>query len=124
MNTAITNDLAITASENATVTANVCNDLKKYSEHLGKQIEEIPLLIINIDMLATKLATFTSNDEEDTNLLFQYKLALTKLSGDLTKTKEALPGFSLNATARHHQAVRKALLRNFRYHNPRMALSL
>jgi hypothetical protein len=85
---------------------NVCTDLKKYSKHLGKQIEEIPLLIIKIDTLATKLATFTSNDDEETNLLFQYKLALTKLSGDLTKTKKAIPGLSLNATARHHQAVR------------------
>ena len=68
-NTAIINDLAITASENATATVNVCNDLKKYSEHLGKQIEEIPLLIIKIDTLATKLATFTSNDEEGDQLI-------------------------------------------------------
>jgi hypothetical protein len=68
-NTAIINDIAMTASENSTATANVCNDLKKYSEHLGKQIEEIPLLTIKIDTLATKLATFTSNDDEETNSL-------------------------------------------------------
>jgi hypothetical protein len=89
--------------------------LKKYSERLGQQIEEIPPLVISIDTLAAKLATITSTDAEETNSLFQYNLALKKLSGEVTKTKEAIPGLSLNATARHHQAVRKAMLRNFRY---------
>ena len=56
-----------------------------------------------------------ASDEEETNLLFQYKLALSKLSGDLKKTQEAIPGLSLNASARYHLALRKALLRNFRY---------
>ena len=78
-------------------------------------MKEIPPLIVKIDTLTTKLATCTAHDEEETHLLFQYKLALSKLSGDLTKTQEAIPGLSLNATARHHQALRKALLRNFRY---------
>ena len=47
--------------------------------------------------------------------MFQYKLALSKLSAVLTKIKESIPGLSLNASARLHQAVRKSMLRNIRY---------
>ena len=115
LNTSVINDLAIRANENATETENVCTDIKKYHERLGLQIRDIPPLITSISTLASKLAAITSSDSEAENLLFQYKLALSKLSGDLTKTREAIPGLSLNASARLHQAVRKSMLRNFRY---------
>ena len=115
MDTAILNELTISACENATATVDASNELKEYNAHLGKLIEEIPPLIDQIDALTNKLATCTASDEENQNLLFQYKLALSKLSGDLKKTQEAIPGLSLNASARYHLSIRKALLRNFRY---------
>jgi hypothetical protein len=114
-NTSIINELAIRANENATATENVCSDLKKYNERLGQQREEISSLIVSINTLAAKLAAITPVDAEAGNFLFQYNLALKKLSGELTKTREAIPGFSLNATARLHQAVSKEMLRTFRY---------
>jgi hypothetical protein len=66
-------------------------------------------------MLASKLAEITPSGSEAENSIFQYKLALSKLSADLTKIQESFPGLLLNATVRLHQAVRKLLLRNFRY---------
>jgi hypothetical protein len=64
---------------------------------------------------ATKLAAITPSGPEAENSNFQYKLALNKLSTNLTKIKESNPGRSLNATTRLHQAIRRTLLRNCRY---------
>ena len=47
-NTAILNELTITACENATATVTASNDLKEYNVHLGKLIKEIPPLIVRL----------------------------------------------------------------------------
>jgi hypothetical protein len=115
MDTSILSDLTLRANENATATEECARNILKYKERLPLQQREIPHLLASISSLATKLAAITPSGNEAENSVFQYNLALAKLTADLTQIIETNPGLSLNATSRLHQAVRKALLRNYRY---------
>jgi hypothetical protein len=86
MDTSILSDLTLRANENATATKECASNILKYKERLTLQQREIPPLLALISSLATKLTTITPSGNEAENSVFQYNLALAKLTSDLTQT--------------------------------------
>jgi hypothetical protein len=115
IDTAILSDLTLRANESSTITEECASSILKYQERLTLQQRDIPPLLVSISSLATKLASVTLSGNEAENSVFQYSLALAKLTADLNQIVETNPGLSLNATSRLPQADTKALLRNYRY---------